>query len=48
VLENRVLRKTFGLKREELTGCRVILHNVELENMYSSSNSIRANAPKRM
>jgi hypothetical protein len=41
VFENRVLRKIFGLKREEvIKQCRR-LHNEELYDLYSSSNIIR-------
>jgi hypothetical protein len=38
VFENRVLRRIFGPKRDEVTGdCRK-LHNEELRNLYSSPN----------
>jgi hypothetical protein len=41
VFENRVLRRIFGLKRDEVTGeCRKI-HNEELCDFYSSPNIIR-------
>jgi hypothetical protein len=41
VFENRVLRRIFGLKRDEATvGCRK-LHNKELHNLYTSANIIR-------
>jgi len=41
-LENRVLRKIFGSKREEVRReCRK-LHNEELYDLYSSTNIIRA------
>jgi hypothetical protein len=41
VLENRLLRRIFGPKRDELTGgCRK-LHNEELHNLYSSPSIIR-------
>jgi hypothetical protein len=40
--ENRLLRKIFERKREKARGeCRR-LHNVELYDLYSSSNTIRA------
>jgi hypothetical protein len=37
---NRVLRRIFGRKREELAGCWGRLHNEELHNLYSSQNII--------
>jgi hypothetical protein len=36
VFENRVLRRIFGPKRDEVTGGWRKLHNEELHNMYSS------------
>jgi hypothetical protein len=36
VFENRVLRRIFGPKRDEVTGERRKLHNGELHNLYSS------------
>jgi hypothetical protein len=41
VFENRVLRRIFGLKREELTGGWRKLHNEELHSLYCSPNIIR-------
>jgi hypothetical protein len=41
VLENRVLRKIFGPKRDEVTGEWRRLHNEEFNNLYSSPNIIR-------
>jgi hypothetical protein len=41
VFENRVLRRIFGPKREEVTGDWRKLHNEELHNLYSSPNIIR-------
>jgi hypothetical protein len=41
VFENRVLRRIFGLKRDEVTGGWRKLHNEELHDLYSSSNIIR-------
>jgi hypothetical protein len=38
VFENRVLRRIFGLKRDEVTGGWRKLHDVELHNIYSSPN----------
>jgi hypothetical protein len=39
--ENRMLRKIFGPKRDEVTGGLRKLHNEEPHNLYSSSNIIR-------
>jgi hypothetical protein len=41
VFENRVLRRIFGLKRDEVTGGWRKLHNEELHNLYSSPSIIR-------
>jgi hypothetical protein len=41
VFENRVLRRIFGPKRDEVTGDLRKLHNEELHNFYSSPNIIR-------
>jgi hypothetical protein len=41
VFENRVLRKIFKPKRDEVTGGWRILHNKELHNLYSSPSIIR-------
>jgi uncharacterized membrane protein len=41
VFENRVLRKIFGPKRDEVTGEWRKLHNEELRDLYSSLNIIR-------
>jgi hypothetical protein len=41
VFENRVLRRIFGPRREEVTGDWRKLHNEELHNLYSSPNIIR-------
>jgi len=42
VFQNRVLRKIFGPKRDEVTGeCRR-LHNEELSDLYSSPSVVRA------
>jgi hypothetical protein len=37
--ENRVLRRIFGRKRDELTGGWRKLHNEELHNLYSMIKS---------
>jgi hypothetical protein len=41
MFENRVVRRIFGPKREEVTGDWRKLHNEELHNLYSSPNIIR-------
>jgi hypothetical protein len=41
VFENRVLRRIFGPKRDDVTGDWRKLHNEELYNLYSSPNIIR-------
>jgi hypothetical protein len=40
VFENGVLRRIFGLKRDEMTGDRRKLHNEGLHNLYASPNII--------
>jgi heterodisulfide reductase subunit B len=39
MLENRVLRRIFGPKRDEITGEWIKLHNDELNDLYSSPNT---------
>jgi hypothetical protein len=41
VFENRVLRRIFGPKRDEVTGEWRRLHNEELHAVYSSPNVFR-------
>jgi hypothetical protein len=41
VFENRVLRRIFGPKRDEVTGGWRKLHTEELHNLYSSPSIIR-------
>jgi len=41
VFENRVLRRIFGPKRDEVTGEWRKLHNVELYGLYCSPNIIQ-------
>jgi hypothetical protein len=48
VFENRVLRRIFGPKRDEVTGEWRRLHNEELNDLYSSLNSIRVIKSRRM
>jgi hypothetical protein len=40
VFENRVLRRIFGLKRNEVTGGWKKLHNEELRDLHSSPSII--------
>jgi hypothetical protein len=40
VFENRVLRKVFGPKRDEVTGEWEKLHNEELNDLYSLPNIV--------
>jgi hypothetical protein len=40
VFKNRVLRRIFGPKRDEITGGWRMLHNEELCDLYSSPNII--------
>jgi hypothetical protein len=48
VFENRVLRRVFGPKRDEVTGKWRKLHNEELNNLYSSFNIVRVIKSRRM
>jgi hypothetical protein len=41
VFENRVLRRTFGVKRDEVTGEWKKLHFEELNDLYFSPNIVR-------
>jgi hypothetical protein len=41
MFENRMLRRIFGPKREEVAGGWRRLHNEELHNVYASTNIIR-------
>jgi hypothetical protein len=41
MFENRVPRRIFGHRRNEVTGERRNLHNEELHNLYSSPSTIR-------
>jgi hypothetical protein len=47
VFENRVLRRIFGPKRDEVMGGWRKLHNEELHNLYSSPSIIRIIKPMR-
>jgi hypothetical protein len=48
VFENRVLRRIFGPKRDEVTGEWRKKHNEELHNLYSSPDIIRQVKSRRM
>ena len=48
VFENRVLRRIFGPKRDEVTGEWRKLHNEELNELYSSLNFIILIKSRRM
>jgi hypothetical protein len=48
VFENRVLRRIFGPKRDEVTGGWRKLHNEELHKLYSSPSIIRMIKSRRM
>ena len=47
-LENRVLRRIFGTKRDEVTGEWRKLHNEELNDLYCSHNIVRVIKSRRM
>jgi hypothetical protein len=48
VFENRVLRRVFGPKRDEVTGELRKLHNEELNDLYSLPNIVRVVKSRRM
>jgi hypothetical protein len=48
VFENRVLRRIFGPKRDDVTGDWRKLYNDELHNLHSSPNIIRMIKSRRM
>ena len=48
VFENRVLRRIFGSKRDEVIREWRKLHNEELNNLYFSSNIVRVTKSRRM
>ena len=48
MFENRVLRKVFGPKRDEMTGEWRKLHNEELNDLYSLPNIVRVVKSRQM
>jgi hypothetical protein len=48
VFENKVLRKIYGLKRDEVTREWRKLHNKKLYDLYYSPNVIRVKESRRM
>jgi hypothetical protein len=48
VFENRVLRRIFGPKKDEVTGGWRKLHNEKLHNLYSSPSIIRMIRSRKM
>ena len=48
VFENRVLRRIFGPKRDEVTGEWIKLHSEELNDLYTSTNNVRVKTSRRM
>jgi hypothetical protein len=48
VFENRVLRRIFGPKRNEVTGEWRKLHNEEFHDLYSSPSIIRIIKARKM
>jgi hypothetical protein len=48
VFENRVLRRIFGPKRDEVTGKWRKLHNEDLSDLYNSPTILRVMKSRRM
>jgi hypothetical protein len=48
VFDNRVLMRIFGPKRDEVTESWRKLHNVELHNLYSSTDVIKMIKSRRI
>jgi hypothetical protein len=48
VFENRVLRRMYGAKRDEVTGGWRKVHNEELNDLYCSPNIVRVIKSRKM
>jgi hypothetical protein len=48
IFENRVLKRIFAFKREEVAGGWRILHDDEFHNSYALSNIIRMTKSRKM
>jgi len=48
IFENRVLRRIFGAKRDEVTGEWRKLHNEEFNVLYTSPNIVRVKKSRRI
>jgi hypothetical protein len=48
MFENRVLRRIFGPKRDEVTGEWRKLHNKELHDLYPSPSIVRINKSRKV
>ena len=48
MFENRVLRRIFGPKRDEVTGEWRNLHNEKLNDLYCSPNTVQVTKSRRM
>jgi len=48
IFENRVLRRIFGPKRDEVTGEWRKLHNEKLNDLYCSPNMVRVIKSRRI
>jgi len=48
VFENKVLRRIFGPRRDEVTGDWRRLHNEELNDLYTSPNIVQVIKLRRM
>jgi hypothetical protein len=48
MFENRVLRRIFGPKRDEVKGSWRKVHNEELHNLYSSPSMIKMEKSRRI
>ena len=47
MFENKVLRRIFGPKRDEVMGEQIKQHNKKLNDMYSSPNIVRIRKSRR-